>query len=124
MRLADLHPRWVGAGGDGIFNADNTPSTPRHGIGMTFDCPLGHGPTCTFDEVDGDGMHERHYISFRNPLDGGPPFEETRPLWDRVGDTFDTLRLSPSVLSDPAKGGCGWHGYIGLQIAGEVTNAG
>lgn len=121
MRLVDLHPRWVMAGGPGIFNADMTPATPRHGIGLTFDCPLGHPATCAFDEADGVGIYERHYISFANPLDGGPPFEAIRPLWHRTGDTFDTLQLSPSILSDKGKGGCGWHGYIGASIPGEVT---
>jgi hypothetical protein len=123
MRLVELHPQWVGAGGAGIFNADMTPSTPRHGIGIAFDCPLGHPASCSYHEVSGDGTHERHFIQFHNPVDGGPPFDATqeRPRWTRVGDTFETLQLTPSILSDPAKGGCGWHGYIGLTIPGEVT---
>lgn len=115
MRLSELHPEWIGAGGPGIFNADMTPSTPRHGIGLMVDCPKG----CSSD-IEDNGV-ARHFIPFRNPLDGGPPFEESRPMWTRTGDTFDTLQLSPSIHSDPAKGGCGWHGYIGLNIPGEVT---
>jgi hypothetical protein len=121
VRLTELHPHWTGADGPGIFNADMTPSTPRHGIGITFDCPLGHPADCAYDEVGGDGTHERHFVSFRNPIDGGPPFEASRPLWNRIGDTFETLQLSPSIFSDPAKGGCGWHGYIALTNPGEIT---
>ena len=96
MRLTELHPEWM----DGYTN--------RQGIGIIFDCPKG----CA---------NSQHYVPFANPIDGGPPYEATRPHWTRVGDTFDTLQLTPSILSDPAKGGCGWHGYIGLEIPGEVT---
>lgn len=117
MRLTDLHPRWMDAGGENIFNADGTPATPRHGVGVCFDCPKGCPP-----EHEGDRV-EWHYVPFHNPLDGGPPFETGRPMWTRVGDTFETLQLTPSILSDPSKGGCGWHGFIGQTIPGEVTNA-
>lgn len=86
-----------------------------------FDCPKGCPPKSAWEIEKG---HEQHFVGFRNPLDGGPPFESRPggPLWDRRGETFETLRLSPSILSDPAKGGCGWHGYIGLTIPGEVTS--
>ena len=115
VKLTDLHPEWVGAGGPGIYNADGTPSTPRHGIGMMFDCPKG----CLNDHFE-DGR-ERHFVQFSNPLDGGPSFEPEEPMWTRAGDTFETLCLSPSIHSDPAKGGCGWHGYIGLHVPGEIS---
>ena len=115
MRLTELHPRWIGAGGPGIFNADMTPATPRQGIGLMFDCPKG----CPCDWED--HRITRHYVPFTNPLDGGPPFEPGRSMWTRTGDTFESLQLSPSIHSDPAKGGCGWHGYIGLTVPGEVT---
>lgn len=121
VRLIELHPEWMGAGGSNIFNADGSPSTLRHGIGMTFDCPAGHTSECAYDEACGDGKHERHYVMFANPVDGGPVFEVNSPKWTRTGDTWDTLQLLPSILSDPAKGGCGWHGYIGIEIPGEVT---
>lgn len=122
MRLTDLHPRFYGAGGPGIFNADMTPATPRSGIGVSFDCPC---PTCTAKRT-GDHDHDwylRHFVAFKNPLDGGPTWTShpTEPTWQRTGETFETLQLSPSILSDPTKGGCGWHGYVGLSIPGEVT---
>jgi hypothetical protein len=118
VRLTDLHPQWIGAGGEGILNADMTPSTPRHGIGIMFDCPKGCAPQSEWEKEVG---HERHVLFFANPLDGGAPFDSTYAMWTRTGDTFETLVCTPSFLSDPAKGGCGWHGYIGLTIPGEVT---
>lgn len=120
MRLTDLSPRWYGAGGPGIYNADGTPAAVRTGIGIGFLCPCA---PCAAKRT-GDWEHDwytRHFIPFTNPIDGGPPFQADRPLWQRTGDTFETLQLTPSILSDPAKGGCGWHGFIGNPIPGEVT---
>lgn len=114
MRLIELHPAWIGAGGPGIFNADNTPAMPRSGIGLMFDCPKG----CPCDSED--HRVERHFVAFANPLDGGPPFEPGRPMWTRTGDDFETLTLAPSIHSVIEKGGCGWHGFI---TNGEVTGA-
>lgn len=96
MRLADLHPEFIGAGGSGVFNADGSPATPRSGVGITLDCPC--------------GCDSELYVPFANPLDGGRPVgHETHPLWNRIGDTFETITLSPSILRI---GGCGWHGFI------------
>jgi hypothetical protein len=44
-----------------------------------------------------------------NPLDGGPAIEPDRPHWQRTGDTFDAMTLTPSIQR---LGGCRWHGYI------------
>jgi hypothetical protein len=41
-------------------------------------------------------------------------------MWTRTGEDFETLTLTPSIHSDPAKGGCGWHGFI---TNGEVLGA-
>lgn len=103
MKLTDLHPRWVGAGGDGI----SQPVPERTGIGITFDCPCGKCGTLCF-------------VPFQNPLDGGPPLSTDRPLWTRTGDTFDTMTLTPSILRSKENGGCGWHGFV---TDGEVTTA-
>lgn len=44
--------------------------------------------------------------------------EPTR--WQIVeGNSFDTLRLAPSILLE---GGCNWHGHVGLTTAGDVTS--
>lgn len=98
MKLTDLNPAFVGSGGAGISNKDG-PVPERQGVGLAFDCPCGCGT--------------RAYVSFTNPMDGKPPPHRARaePRWDRTGDTFETLTLSPSILrSGPDS--CGWHGYI------------
>lgn len=103
MRLTDLNPRWVGAGGEGVTR-NGEPVPERHGVAISFDCPCGCDSRCC--------------IEFNNPIDGQGPHDTTRNLWDRTGDTFETLQLTPSIQR---VGGCAWHGYIGLQIPGEVT---
>lgn len=106
MKLTDLDPNWVGAGGPGIYANEEMyrlgiHQPERHGVGLVFDCPCGCG--------------ERRYVPFNNPLDGGPRFNDTpagRPFWDRTGETFETLTLTPSILASKDHGGCGWHGFI------------
>lgn len=118
MRLVDLNPTFVMAGGEGISGADGKPVPERLGVGLGFDCPC---TKCSAQRV-GDrskDFHLRVYIDFANPLDGGPPVNDERHTWQRTGDTFDTLQLSPSILD---KGRCGWHGYVGLSVPGEVTS--
>lgn len=105
MKLVDLNPRWVGAGGEGIFTVDpetgaHIPSKPRHGVGVSFNCPCGCGTDC--------------FIPFGNALDGEV---WDRKGWHRKGDTFETLTLTPSIQR---VGGCGWHGHI---TDGEIRNA-
>lgn len=123
MRLTELDPRWVGAGGEGISDKDGNPVPERHGVGVSFLCPC---PVCVpkrTGDADRD-FHLRHFVPFTNPLDGGPPQVSAHPTWERTGDTFDTLIVRPSILSDTAKGGCGWHGFIGGSGGdqpGEVT---
>lgn len=107
MRLTDLNPQWMGAGGDGITR-DGQPVPARHGVGLLCTCPCGQ---C--DE------YRELYVPFANPLDGGPSLESGHPRWERTGDTFETLTLRPSILRSKEKGGCGWHGYI---TNGEVTS--
>ena len=106
--LLSLNPRWVSQGGEGVTLLDGTPVPRREGIGLIFDCPCGCASRC--------------HVPFSNPIDGGPD-ASGRPDggWLRAGDTFETLRLSPSILrSHP--GSCGWHGFIGLKAPGEVTS--
>jgi hypothetical protein len=93
VKLADLHPQFVD-------------HANRRGIGLICDCLIGH---CS----------GKLLILFENPLDGGAPWSggsreiilalfpdrETRPevvgsgdcRWKRIGETFETLSLSPSV---------------------------
>jgi len=96
--LVDLNPRWVGAGGEGIYDRDGNAVPERHGVGIAFDCPCGCGL--------------RGYVDFENPLDGGPPkVIPGHPCWKREGETFETLTLSPSILRKEPRG-CGWHGFL------------
>ena len=106
MRLIDLDPRWLGAGGEGITR-NGQPVPERKGVGIAFRCPCA-GPHEEWDSV---------YVCFENPTDGGPPHDSAQPLWAREGDSFDALTLRPSILRI---GGCGWHGFI---TNGEVSSA-
>lgn len=96
MRLVDLDPRWYGW------------YTSGGRIGVDFQCPVHRDA-------------HRCYVPFANPLEGTP--EVRNHLWQRTGDTFDTLTLTPSIdytrydhgeLRDAS---C-WHGFI---RNGEVT---
>jgi hypothetical protein len=122
MRLIDLDPHWVGSGGEGISDAQGNPVPARHGVGVSFLCPCAACTAKRTGDPDQD-FYLRHYIPLTNPLDGGPAVEKSHPVWQRAGETFETLQLSPSILSDPEKDGCGWHGYIGKDVPGDVTQA-
>lgn len=94
-KLVDLNPAFYMAGGEGVTDKDGNPIPERHGIGIVFDCP------CGCSEIVG--------LPFRNPLDGGPVHSPNQASWQRTGDTFETLTLTPSILR---MGGCGWHGFL------------
>lgn len=96
MRLADLEPRWIGAGGEGVTR-NGVPVPERHGIGISFNCPCG----CAM----------RVAVPFGNPLDGQAPDDGFLNQWARTGDTFETLTLTPSILRSHL-GICGWHGFV------------
>jgi len=76
-RLVDCDPRWVVVAGG-----------PHCGI--SFDCPEGH-----------EGC--RHIIPFTPALDGSPAvgWQSNGCMWQRTGDTFETLTLSPSIRREP-----------------------
>ena len=103
MKLADLHPGWVHCGGPDVHHADGSEVPRREQVGVAFDCPC--------------GCDQRCFIPFANPPDGLGPIEPSEPGWNRTGDTFETLTLTPSILR---VGGCGWHGFI---TGGEVRAA-
>jgi len=144
MKLLELDPRFVGAGGEGVYtqgppcaqcfpNADGTaaaceacegrgytllPAPARTGVGVSFLCPCA---TCTAKRTGNsdEDWYLRVFVGFSNPLDGGPAYDP-RPgaQWARTGDTFETLTLRPSILRTPPFG-CGWHGFV---TNGEVTS--
>lgn len=92
MKLTDLNPRWVGLTGW---------SSPHpFFIGVSFDSPA---------------TGQRLAVLFDPPIDPaslsatmGPVFPAARK-WQRTGDTFDTLTLSPSIDTSHAGD---WHGFI------------
>lgn len=99
MRLAELEPRWVGAGGDGV-TLNGQPVPERRGVAVSFLCPCGRR--------DYDNGHTpRVAVHMSPPLDGGAP--DTGHTWVRTGDTFETLALRPSIQR---VGGCAWHGFV------------
>lgn len=102
MRLLQLDPVFLDAGGIGVTDANGNQVPQRTGVGITFDCPCGCGV--------------RRYVPFANPLDNGPARDQ-RHGWQRQGDTFDTLTLTPSIL---VVGDCAWHGFI---RNGEIVQA-
>lgn len=98
MRLTDLSPSWV---------TDVRFSVPIQ-LGVAFNCPCCGRQKC--------------FVPFANPIDPEELLASTNwrppsPAWQRTGETFDTLTLSPSV--DLSQRGH-WHGHI---IEGEVQTA-
>lgn len=105
MRLTELDPQFLNSGGHGITNSITGEPVPlRVGVGLRFNCPCGCGAP--------------GYVPFSNPLDGGPAVDTAHDKWERTGDTYDTITLTPSILKtkwqdkDGNSHGCGWHGYI------------
>jgi hypothetical protein len=80
-KLVDLNPKWMEgryAGADGAI------------CGVRFDCPEGHADCW-------------HAIPFTPDLAGvaRESWQTNGAVWQRVGDTFETLSLSPSILRVP-----------------------
>lgn len=74
-KLVDCNPRW---GSDAGAND----------CWITFDCPEGHAGCA-------------HTIPFTPALDGTPQPRDGYAQWERTGDTFETLTLSPSIARRP-----------------------
>ncbi len=120
--LIDCHPRWV-------LSNDGTP------CGVWFECPEGHAD-CS------------HSIPFTPSLDGSPApsWQMNGAIWQRTGDTFETLTLSPSIRRIPRHASreaaiasgcipeyvteamlCAWHGFVGgssRQMPGQIEFCG
>ena len=101
VRLVTLDPKWIDHG-------------DRCGLGISFNCMTSH-------------CKGRQWILFKNPLDGGPAYEGTCTKlmaemiadeewtgrdrgcgtirWQRDGESFESLSLSPSVNAHD----CGHH---------------
>ena len=104
MKLTDLNPRWVGTGGEGISDMDGNQVPYRANIAILFDCPCGCD-SCV-------------HLTISNPLGGAESIKDDRHTWERTGDTFETLTLTPSFRR---KSHCGYHGFV---TNGEIIEAG
>lgn len=99
--LKDLDARFIGAGGEGVWDAHGLPVPHREGVGLSFRCPCG-----AHDEYD------RVFVAFTNPIDGGAPAAAAnQPTWHRTGETIETMTLAPSIQRT-TPGGCRWHGFV------------
>jgi hypothetical protein len=99
MRLRDLNPRWA-CDADIVIGGIKQHFEGRTGMAVSFDCPH-----CRVIRLA---------VWFGNPIDGLPPTDDATHLWQRSGETFDALTLTPSI--DASKEGH-WHGFI---TAGEI----
>lgn len=96
MRLTELSPSWLtGKVGD-------EDGGKRGYIGISFVCP----------HCLGNERPRRLAVLFDPPIDDGcswlcVPLSDLR--WERTGETFDDLTLSPSI--DTSASGH-WHGFI------------
>jgi hypothetical protein len=70
--LTDLNPEWLGL------------LRPESGEGISLDCPK-----C--------GSKHRLAAYFKNPIDGKEAAAWQKPIWERTGETFNALTLSPSL---------------------------
>jgi hypothetical protein len=98
MKLTDLEPRWA-CDADIVIGGIVQHFENRHGMAVSFECP------CCRDTP----RATRLAVWFANPIDDLPPTDDASTLWQRSGDTFETLSLSPSI--DASKHGH-WHGHI------------
>lgn len=94
MKLTDLDPRWA-CDADIVIGGVARHYEGRQGMAVSFECP--HCREC------------RLAVWFANPIDGLPPTDDATKLWQRTGETFETLTLTPSI--DASKDGH-WHGFI------------
>lgn len=80
-RLVDCNPRWM----HGRYRADEGPV-----CGVKFECPEGHAECW-------------HAIPFTPALGGipVPGWQENGCIWQRTGETFETLTLTPSIRRHP-----------------------
>lgn len=95
IKLTDLNPRWTGLSVSGHELVD----------GITFDCPH-----C---------RNQRLGVKFTPPLDKNNWKQRSieypiyQLMWQRVGDTFETITLSPSVNANSRIDFQNhWHGFI------------
>lgn len=100
MKLTELEPKWISLHGwasESIFR-----------VGLTFRCP--HCMIGKRGETGYLGVYFANPIDPDNLLGTGMSFGKLAAnLWQRTGDSFDNLTLTPSI--DVSQHGH-WHGYI------------
>jgi hypothetical protein len=106
MKLADLEPHWS-LDADIVIGGVNEHFEGRLGMGITFACP--HCVALHPSELNRGGPVQFLGVWFANPIDGKTPSDNAKHLWQRTGDSFETLTLSPSI--DVSADGH-WHGFI------------
>jgi hypothetical protein len=107
VNLTDLHPKWFGL-------PQAAPSASDIKVGFTFDCPCSR---CAENRGS-----TRLSVNIDPPIDPenklvGTTWVTPQPAWKRIGDSFETITLQPSV--DVSSRGH-WHGYI---TNGEISFA-
>jgi hypothetical protein len=115
MKLLDLDPHWVlihrwdDASGTQHF-PPYCPEGPERRIGgISFMCPV-HTKRCEYCQQLLPESH-RLVVWFENPVDGLPPEFTATHRWQRTGETFETMTLTPSINAQGEYPGC-WHGHI------------
>lgn len=94
MKLIELDPRWA-CDADIVIGGTVKHFKNRHGMALSFECPH-----CRVIRLA---------VWFSNPIDKLPPTDDMKTLWTRVGESFETLTLTPSI--DASSDGH-WHGFI------------
>lgn len=96
--LTEADPCFYDWSPDRALNPHLADKPDRKGLGLMFMCPI----------------HEDCWVGipFKNAIDGGGPHEPERASWQRTGETFDVLTLSPSIRVLGGADGCEWHGFI------------
>ncbi len=84
-RLVDCNPKWM----HGRYATD-VDDESKSICGIQFECPEGHA-RCW------------HSIPFTPDLSGAPrpSWQQNGAVWQRTGDTFEVLTLSPSIRREP-----------------------
>ncbi len=106
MKLVDLDPRWA-MDADIVIGGVRKHYKRRRGMAITFACP--HCVALHPGVIERGGPVQFLGVWFANPIDGLPPTDDAEHLWQRSGDSFETLTLTPSI---DASGDGHWHGFI------------
>lgn len=107
MRLVDLDPRWWthSLEDGGIHGLTfQCPHCRTVRLGVAFANPIGAGTPKRMRPPTPGIDHENEQVGTCDHADHG-----SEPIWQRTGETFDALTLTPSV--DASHFGH-WHGFI------------